>query len=146
MGGKKKGISMDKIQWSDTFSVGSTILDGQHKTLIGMMNQLIGTPNVDSNSAIITDLLDNMIKYATTHFVEEERLMSAHRYLDFPTHQAQHVEFMKKTAEFCSVEEGTVVVHDFSDTVLGYLREWWINHILVDDMRYKSLFSDEDAS
>ncbi len=137
---------MDKIEWSDEFSVGSAVLDDQHKKLIGMMNQLIDTPNVDSNSAAITELLDNMINYATTHFVDEERLMGTHNYADLPTHQAQHVDFMKKTAEFCSVEEGTVVVHDFSDTVLAFLRQWWINHILRDDMGYKSLFSDTETS
>lgn len=38
--------------------------------------------------------------------------------------------------------EGTVVVHDFSEKVLMYLRKWWINHILVDDMKYKPLFAD----
>jgi hemerythrin len=137
---------MDKIEWSNMFSVGVDILDEQHKTLIGMMNQLIDTPNVDSNSAIITDLLDGMIKYATSHFVKEEQLMGTHNYADLPSHQEQHVEFMKKTAEFCTIEEGATVVHDFSDTVRTYLREWWINHILVDDMKYKPILADKDIS
>jgi hemerythrin-like metal-binding protein len=137
---------MEKIEWSDRFSVGVGTLDEQHQTLIGMMNQLIDTPNVDSNSTIITDLLNGMIEYATTHFVEEERLMGVHNYPDFLPHQEQHVAFMKKTAEFCSVEEGTVVVHDFSETVLAYLRAWWIQHIQVDDMKYKSLFIGKNLS
>jgi len=137
---------MDRIEWSDKFSVGVEVIDQQHRTLIGMMNKLIDTPNVDSNSAIITELLDGMIKYATTHFVEEERQMSIHDYPDLPTHQEQHAVFMKKTAEFCSVEEGAVVVHDFSETVLMYLREWWINHILIDDMKFKPLLSDKGSS
>jgi hemerythrin-like metal-binding protein len=132
---------MDKIEWSNMFSVGVDILDEQHKTLIGMMNRLIDTPSTDSNSAIVTGLLNDMITYATTHFVEEERRMNLHNYPDFLIHQAQHVAFMEKTAEFCSVEEGEMVVHDFSETVRRYLRDWWINHILTDDMKYKSLFA-----
>ena len=103
---------MDKIEWSDGFSVGVEAIDNQHKMLISMTNRLIDTPNVDSNSAVITKLLDDMIAYATTHFVDEERLMQLHDYPEFESHQQQHVDFMKKTAEFCSVEEGTMVVHD----------------------------------
>jgi len=128
---------MEKIDWSEKFSVGVEKIDKQHKTLIGMTNQLIDTPNVDSNSEAITDLLNRMIQYATTHFVDEERLMAMHSYPDFDAHQQQHVAFMKKTAEFCTVEEGTAVVHDFSDAVLRYLREWWVNHILGSDLKFK---------
>jgi len=137
---------MNKIEWSDKYSVGVEILDHQHKTLIDMMNQLIDTPSIDSDSAIISGLLDNMIKYATTHFVEEERLMGLHGFPDFLPHQKQHVEFMKKTAEFCNVEEGTLVVHGFSETIRTYLREWWINHILDEDMKYKSLLESKGIS
>jgi hemerythrin len=56
---------MDKIEWSDSFSVGVKLFDDQHKTIIGMINRLIEAPNIDTNSAIITDLLTGMIEYAT---------------------------------------------------------------------------------
>jgi hemerythrin-like metal-binding protein len=134
---------MDKIEWSGKFSVGVEAIDEQHKTLIEMTNQLIDTPHIDSNSKIIHEMLDGMIKYATTHFVDEERLMSLHNYPDFEIHQKQHVEFMAKTEEFCFIEEGKVVVHDFSETILEYLRDWWVNHILVSDMKCKPWFTGE---
>jgi hemerythrin len=137
---------MDKVEWSDKFSVGVAILDEQHKTLMEMINKLIDTPNVDSNSAVITDLLDGMIKYATTHFVKEENLMRRHNYPGYPSQKEQHVDFIRNTAAFCQVEEGTLVVLDFSESVLLYLRQWWINHILIDDMKYKSFFADKVIS
>jgi len=133
---------MEKIEWSDRFSVGVKAIDDQHRTLIDMTNRLIDTPNIDSNSAVITDLLDSMIRYATTHFVDEERLMSMHNYPDYGAHQEHHVAFMKKTAEFCSVEEGKTVVHGFSDTVLEFLRDWWVNHILGSDLKFKPYVSE----
>jgi|TARA_Y100000310_G_scaffold295298_1_gene326496 hemerythrin len=137
---------MDKIEWSDRFSVGVAVLDDQHSTLVGMINKLIDTPNVPSNSAVITELLDGMIQYAITHFETEEGLMRRHTYPDFESQKEQHVEFMQSTAEFCKVEEDTVVVHDFSDSILTYLRDWWTNHILIDDMKYKSFFADQGRS
>lgn len=135
---------MEKIEWSEDFSVGVESIDAQHKTLIEMTNKLIDTPNVPSNSDTITELLNDMIKYATTHFVDEERWMSYHNYADFPAHQEQHMEFMKKTSEFCDIEEGSVVIDNFSDTVLRYLRDWWVNHILSEDMKLKPIATGDD--
>ena len=126
---------MDKIEWSDEYSVGVDAIDTQHKTLIEMTNQLIDTPNIDSNSEIIDEMLNNMIKYATTHFVDEERLMERHDYPNFEAHQKQHVAFMVKTEEFCRIEEGAFVVHNFSDEVCKYLRDWWVNHIVASDLK-----------
>ncbi|HJN50975.1 MAG: bacteriohemerythrin [Pseudomonadales bacterium] len=137
---------MDKIEWSDKFTVGVEVLDEQHKTLVGMINNLLETPNVASNTAIITELLNAMIQYAITHFETEEGLMRRYTYPAFESQKEQHVEFMKNTSEFCKVEEGTVVIENFSDSVLTYLREWWVNHILVDDMKYKSFFAEKGRS
>ncbi len=140
------GVGMDKIEWTDGFSVGVQALDEQYRNLVDMVNNLIETPNVDSNSAVITDLLDGMIKYATTHFVMEEGLMRRYNYGDFMSQKEQHVAFIEHTANFCKVEEGNVVVHDFSDAVLEYLREWWVDHILIDDMKYKPFFAEKGVS
>lgn len=137
---------MDKIDWSEKFSVGVGVLDEQHKTLVAMINNLIDTPNIASNEAVITEMLDRMIRYATTHFEKEEGLMRIHNCPEFTSQRKQHVEFMKNTAEFCKVEEGTVVIQNFSDSLLIYLREWWLNHILVDDMKYKSFFEEKGLS
>ena len=35
---------MEKIQWSEKFSVGVEKLDKQHQQIIGMLNRLISTP------------------------------------------------------------------------------------------------------
>jgi len=137
---------MDKVEWTDEFSVGVAILDEQHKILVGMINKLIETPDVASNSDIITELLDGMIQYAITHFEKEEGMLRTHAYPDFQSQKEQHVAFIARTAEFCKVEEGTLVVQNFSESVLVYLREWWVNHILVDDMQYKSFFDSKDIS
>ena len=137
---------MDNIEWSDKFSVGVAVLDEQHQILVGMINKLIETPYQASNSAVIAESLDGMIQYAINHFETEEGLLRTHAYPDFQSQKEQHIEFIKRTAEYCKVEEGTVVVDNFSESLLMYLREWWVDHILIDDMKYKSFFADQGIS
>ena len=132
---------MDKIEWSDSFSVGVKLFDDQHKTIIGMINRLIETPNIDTNSAIITDLLTGMIEYATEHFADEENLLQDHDYPHYNDQRTRHSEFIAKTAEFCS--DGRLQVKRIPESILIYLREWWASHILKEDMAYKSFLNDE---
>lgn len=135
---------MDKIEWSDSFSVGVKMFDDQHKIIIGLINKLIDTPDIDANSAIITALLTEMIQYATTHFDDEERIMREHDYPDYNDQRIQHGGFIEKTAEFCS--DGRLQVESIPQSILIYLRQWWIDHILKDDMAYKSFFKDKELA
>ena len=135
---------MDKIEWSDKFSVGVKLFDDQHRQLVGMINKLIDTPGLRTNSAIVTEMLAAMIEYATTHFESEEQLMKEHDYPGLERQRTEHSEFIAKTAEFCA--EGRMQVDGIPESILIYLREWWINHILIDDMRYKQFFDDKELS
>lgn len=51
----------------------------------------------------------------------------------------QHQEFKKKTVDFCvetMVHKVTVPAEIFT-----YLKSWWTNHILKEDMKYKEFFN-----
>lgn len=135
---------MDKIEWSDKFSVGVKVLDDQHRVLVGMINRLIDTPDLKSQDEMVPDLLAGMIEYATIHFETEEKLMEQFDYPGYDVQQAEHGAFIAKTAEFCS--DGRLQVERIPESILIYLREWWINHILIDDMKYKSFFSDKEVT
>ncbi len=126
------GTTMNKIEWSDSFSVGVELFDEQHKTIISMINKLIETPNINTNSAIITALLTGMIEYAAEHFADEERLMRQHDYPDYSDQRTQHGDFIERTAEFCS--DGRLQVDSIPESILVYLRQWWVDHILKEDI------------
>lgn len=132
---------MDKIEWSDKFSVGVRALDEQHKTLVVMINKLIDAPDLANENGMVPELLAGMIQYATTHFDAEEQLMLEHGYPGYQAQRAEHGAFIAKTAEFCA--DGRLQVDRIPESILIYLREWWINHILIDDMSYKAFFADK---
>jgi|TARA_Y100000310_G_scaffold286289_1_gene310321 hemerythrin len=142
---------MHKIEWSESFSVGVKTLDDQHKTLIAMINALIDASDGEDASDVLSASIASMIEYAATHFDEEERLMLEYDYPDYETQRRQHGEFIAKTGEFIERTakfgaDGGLHVSSISDEALDYLQEWWLHHILEEDMEYKSFFKKKNVA
>jgi hemerythrin len=129
---------MKPIGWTEEFSVGVFEMDRQHKKLIGMLNRLINEPEAQTQSETISDLLSGMIAYAREHFRDEEALMAEYGYPFKDQQMEQHKAFVKKTVDFCSAVE--VGVDSVPQVMLDYLKDWLIQHILQQDMGYKTFF------
>lgn len=132
---------MDPITWNESFSVGVGDLDHQHKRLIRLVNRLIERQVEDVRSETVSDALSRMTEYATEHFEREERYMVQYGYPELAEHREQHRHFRKKTVQLCmdAVAWKTTVPTE----ILKFLREWWVGHILVEDMRYKDFFREK---
>lgn len=134
---------MEKIEWSDKFSVGISVLDEQHKQLIGMINLLVEFSNESLVSESITKTLRKITQYAVTHFEDEERIMIEQSYSDYIRHSAQHTSFIMKIASVHSIN--IMSDDDMSITIVEYLREWLTDHILEEDMKYKQFYKDIES-
>ncbi len=132
---------MNKIEWSDKFSVGISLLDEQHKRLIDMINRLIEFHNIASLSENIIETLRSMSMYALTHFEYEEKIMIDYSYPDYTSHKEQHEEFKKKVASFYSATP--ISVDALNANVVEYLKSWLIYHILKEDMKYKRFYNEK---
>ncbi|MDN3510141.1 MAG: bacteriohemerythrin [Candidatus Jettenia sp. CY-1] len=131
---------MEKILWGEGFSVGVRDLDEQHKQIIIMVNTLIEMNDTKVDSEIISDTLTKMTRYATDHFNKEEQYMLEYNYPEYSLQKKQHQEFKRKTVDFCMetmIHNTTVPIAIFT-----YLKSWWTNHILKDDMKYKKFFNE----
>lgn len=133
---------METIQWSEKFSVGVEELDQQHQQLIKMLNRLISTPEtMDTHSETISEILQAMTRYAQEHFKTEEKLLRAYDYPDLEKHKLEHIAYRKKTLDFSTA---TIVgVESVPEILLAYLADWWVHHILDEDMKYKSFFAEK---
>lgn len=132
---------MNKIEWSDKFSVGISLLDEQHKRLIDMINRLIEFHNITSLSESIIETLRSMTTYARTHFEDEEKIMIDYSYPDYTSHKKQHEEFKKQVASFYS--STPISVDALNTNVVEYLKSWLIYHILKEDMKYKRFYNEK---
>lgn len=133
---------MENINWSDRYSVGVAKLDEQHKQIIGMLNRLVTSPEArDANSETISEILTTMTRYSLEHFKTEEGLLKKHGYPDLDKHRQEHIAYRKKAIDFSTAT--SLGVESVPQILVTYLFEWWTKHILEEDMKYKSFFTEK---
>lgn len=127
---------MEKIVWKPEYSVGVERLDRQHQKIISVINNLIAKPRVFRTPGTIADVLVELNGYVSEHFLLEEQLLAEHDYPNLIEHSKKHTEYGERIADFClkTVEKDKNVPEE----LLSYLGEWWIGHILHEDMKYKN--------
>lgn len=122
--------------WTPEFSVGIKAMDGQHQRLLGYISDL-QVAITQANLAAFHDLLHQLTAYAHEHFEAEEKLLKAHGY-PMGNHIEGHFGFISFIAE-CNLRmlEGNLSGKE----LLHFLESWWKNHILGEDMAYKTFLN-----
>lgn len=124
----------DYFQWSESYSTGVPVIDGQHKLLLSYINRLARNINQGSDPDLLLEILDNLAGYAFTHFNTEEIFFAHSGYPDAGKHIRNHREFKQTVAEFRqAVDEGTAHVDRH---LLEFLKNWLIKHIQGMDTSY----------
>lgn len=131
---------MNKIEWKETYSVGNKKIDDQHKQMFEWINTLIEKKELNVNSKIIIDTLNDLSSYASYHFETEEKYMLQYNYSNYATHKKQHENYLKKVARlsFGALNNDEAVPVE----LLTFLKIWWIDHILETDLQLEFLFKD----
>ena len=75
-----------------------------------------------------------LIDYAGIHFADEEKLMVKVNFAELPAHKLEHEAFVKKALKLQAVFHTDQVVLSF--TVMEFLKDWLVNHILKNDKKY----------
>lgn len=130
---------MAYIEWEDSFSVGVEIFDNEHKKLIEIINRLHLALLMKETDAVMGKTLKDLIDYTITHFAHEEDNMSKTTYPDFFKHKKEHDELIKKVQEYkAQIDSGKTTI---SLSIMNFLKDWLMSHILGTDMKYKIFFA-----
>ena len=122
------------IAWKPEYSVGSVMLDAQHKQLVEMINDLHESMQKRSDPARIRKILDDLIGYTRLHFAQEEKTMERAGYPDLAEHQKIHRSLVAQVEEMRAKHETGSAT--FTLKLKDFLKQWLLQHILQDDMRY----------
>ncbi len=128
------------IEWEDKFSVSLSMIDEDHKKLIGIMNKVIVLEQNSSNPKEITKVLNEMNQYAQTHFATEEAYMVRFNYPDYESHRKEHQAFSIETMAF--LDKITSTNRQLICEILEHLKGWLLNHVLSTDTKYISYFKE----
>jgi hemerythrin-like metal-binding protein len=131
---------MSKLAWKDSYSVGVAELDEQHRELLKLLNTLIEQPAGHAHERSFFTTLNALVLYAEKHFATEESYMARCEYPDLKNHQEEHVTFTASV--FALRERLERRERDMQSTLVNFVKDWYISHVLGTDRGYVRLFAE----
>jgi hemerythrin len=137
--------SLEKIEWSESLSIGNLSVDKDHKKLIDIYNALVDLVEFKKSKNEFSRILSEMTDYSLLHFKKEEAYMKAFKYPEVSAHIQSHMAYIYKVSMF-NIELSRFSTVDPKE-VIEFLEKWWVNHIIEKDTEYekyrKSIKSNE---
>jgi hemerythrin len=129
----RREICQDFIAWREDFGVGFPLIDGDHKKLLSLINNLLATQQCETGTALERQALDELLDYTEYHFKREEDLMTRYGYPDFAEHKAQHDRMRAQVQAHLKryEEKGRVALPQLAN----HLKLWLLQHIAGTDRR-----------
>ena len=132
---------MSKIKWTDDFSVHDEQMDDQHKKWIEIYNKahglMINGAFREKDFSIGKQALTEMIEYTKFHFACEEKYMEKIKFPKRKDHKNKHDFFVLKLDRLSlQINQGIFILNS---EVIKIIENWFIDHILKEDMEFKSV-------
>ncbi|MFA6012266.1 MAG: bacteriohemerythrin [Desulfobacteraceae bacterium] len=128
---------MSKLAWINEYNIDVPDIDDKMKALFEGMNRYLEYDDKrrkEEDYDEIGEILADISEAVRQHFAHEERVLAQFHYPEIAGHKKEHRRFVKKILAYRRVysEEPEKI---YKDSV-KYIREWLIQHIKEDDMRY----------
>ena len=124
------------MQWSPALSVGHGEIDAQHQQLVKIANELNAAMQTGAGTQAMGRILSELVDYTVRHFAYEEGEMRKSKYSQIDAHKEEHRKLVAEVTAFKDkFDSGKATI---GVELMGFLRDWLINHILKVD---KSLAS-----
>ena len=134
-------MAKELIIWEEAYSVGIDLIDDQHKKLINMINELYASFSSGEAQEKAPAIVKEMVKYTDYHFKTEEKFFDKFNYPNTVEHKKIHQSFVNKVVE---LQEGiTSGKVNISYEIMDFLRQWFVQHVLVEDKKYSEFLSDK---
>ena len=135
---------MSKITWNESFSVGVNVLDEQHHKIIDLINRFVEQESEAFDREILETVLSELIEYGFEHLKLEEAMLEENDYPDFQKHKHEHLLYVQKITQSAKRKK-SLSEEEFIE--LGeFLNQWWTDHILEEDMKYRPFFERKNIS
>ena len=131
--------SVKKIQWRDQFAIDGGIIDKDHRTLFGLVNEFNESIPRFQNPGQMLSILASLKKYTQTHFQREEKLQQVSGYSFCEEHKKEHEALIEKLNGF--IEKVMRANEDnFTDVAVeigSFLEKWITGHVIESDLPLK---------
>lgn len=116
------------------YSVGIREIDGQHKVLVDMLNELYDAMQSGKSNDILGSIVLKLVNYTKTHFAAEERYFERYGYPETFSHKKEHEKFTQKVIAFKNdFDSGRT---SLTVGITSFLKDWLSSHIQGIDKKY----------
>lgn len=124
---------METIYWSKSYVTGHPVVDGQHKNLFMLINNVTSDLSEKKSKAVLLETIDKLASYVDIHFKTEEDLMITSHYPDFDTHKQEHDSLREQAGKLIQLFKLDKV--DLTATISKFLSDWLKHHINEIDIK-----------
>ena len=123
------------VEWNEILSTGVSIIDDEHKQIVGMLNELYDALQTKRSEEALGKVLDRLLAYTASHFEHEEALLTETGYPAAAEHKKEHDDLTNRVLAIQEeYREGKCAT--LSIELLNFLRKWLLTHIQVSDKKY----------
>jgi hemerythrin len=134
-------VSIPIFQWREEYNTNIKTMDEHHRSLFQTANKLYEEIHSGRNQSVLEDTLNFMIRYTRDHFSQEEKLMEDYDYPECEVHIKHHVRLIQEVQELKDKYAAGEIRMDMS--LVNFLKDWIINHILTEDRKYGPYLNDK---
>jgi hemerythrin len=134
-------VSIPIFQWRNEYNTNIKEMDEHHRALFETANKLYEEIHSGRNQSVLEDTLNFLIGYTEDHFSQEEKLMEDYDFPDCEIHIKHHVRLIQEVQELQSKYAAGAIRMDMS--IINFLKDWIINHILTEDRKYGPYLNDK---
>jgi hemerythrin len=133
------------IQWRESYAIGITEIDDQHKKLFEAIDKLFTACGQGKGKEQVGSTLKFLEEYTIVHFTDEQKLHIKHNYPERIGHRKIHDDFLRTFEGLKKQfdEEGASVL--FISTVNKTVLDWLIKHIGTMDKAFAAYVKGQQS-
>lgn len=140
MSENKKDTKVEHVEWSNIYSTGIKLVDGQHKWLFNFVNALLNHSTGDEAEERIyfQRVIQRAVQYVQVHFETEEKYMIATNFSGYAEHKEAHDTFVQTIIKSVNGFKAgkKLVLENFA----SFLKDWLLSHVIKMDKQYSEYF------
>ena len=124
--------------WTPECELGIPIIDEQHRGIITTINSLYYAVYHNLGEHMIMPVVGMVNEYTRIHFEVEEKFLAEYKYPDLASHRDLHYKLVQRMSD---TGRESMLHHD-PYPFLDFLKDWWRNHIGVEDRKFRVYIED----
>jgi len=119
------------LQWKNDYCIGHDVIDGKHRKLFEIANQIFMIKNPLLDTEKIKTSIHELYDYMRFHFSHEEDYMAETSFPGIEDHKAKHREIISEMNEILLKSRNFIYLEN---NLVNLMHKWLLEHIIKDDL------------